>query len=434
MNAPLFPAAARLREILYHDPLTGGIKRRHTARRPPRRCAMREQRSMSERPPDYSSWPRAKQDAWFAEHGGEWDDPPPWRAKRKSWAPNGEDPLPPPPDRSGLSLSAWLDLEIPPRDHLLGALLCTTSRLMLIGETGIGKTLCGMEMSGAMASGNGALGWTGQRIARVMYLDGEMPIETFKERAIMVAERHGRGIPFYGYNRDRLGDGAMPPLNTEPGQKWLLREIETIKPDAIFFDSIMSLLTGDLMTPDAWQPMLSLVRDLSKRRIAQTWLHHANDSGKGFGTKTREWEMDAVAGLSKVEDNDEAIKWEFTKTRLRTPQNRDQFLPRIIYPNDEWKVEIMQKGFVERREESTQKTVTREFANTYDRLADGIIKGPGFDGKPVSKVKVDAIRDEMKNRGFIDPADATSRSHFARAKVCWLANKMAEADGFIWKV
>ena len=72
MNAPLFPAAARLREILYHDPLTGGIKRRHTARRPPRRCAMREQRSMSERPPDYSSWPRAKQDEWFAKHcGGE---------------------------------------------------------------------------------------------------------------------------------------------------------------------------------------------------------------------------------------------------------------------------------------------------------------------------------------------------------------------------
>jgi hypothetical protein len=53
----------------------------------------------------------------------------------------------------------------------------------------------------------------------------------------------------------------------------------------------------------------------------------------------------------------------------------------------------------------------------------------------VAKVKVDAIRDEMKRRGFIDPADASQRKLFSRAKLHWIGagNTMAEADGLIWR-
>jgi hypothetical protein len=39
-----------------------------------------------------------------------------------------------------------------------------------------------MDMAAAIATGKNFLNWTGQRPARVMYLDGELPIETFKER------------------------------------------------------------------------------------------------------------------------------------------------------------------------------------------------------------------------------------------------------------
>jgi hypothetical protein len=42
--------------------------------------------------------------------------------------------------------------------------------------------------------------------------------KTFKERIKLVADRYGEDIQYYGYNRDALGDDAMPPLNTEAGQ------------------------------------------------------------------------------------------------------------------------------------------------------------------------------------------------------------------------
>ena len=67
--------------------------------------------------------------------------------------------LPPPPDRTSLTISAWLDRPIPERDYLLGNVMCTTSRWFVIGETGIGKTLFGAAIGGACAKGDRFLNW-----------------------------------------------------------------------------------------------------------------------------------------------------------------------------------------------------------------------------------------------------------------------------------
>lgn len=152
----------------------------------------------------------------------------------------------------------------------------------------------------------------------------------------------------------------IPPLNVEAGQKWLVREIDLIKPDMIIFDNIMSLLVGDLMKPEAWQPILPLMRYLSKRYLAQIWLHHANDLGKVFGDKTRTWQMDTVLSLLKVEDDDTAIKLEFTKHRLLTKSNREQFRSVTIYPGEGWRWEATSNDAAPKGPR-TQKIVEREF-------------------------------------------------------------------------
>ena len=93
-----------------------------------------------------------------------------------------------------------------------------------------------MDMAAAAAAGSGFPNWPGSGIRRrVMYLDGELPAETFKERMQLVAERYGPDVELYGYNRDVLEDGEMPPLNTPEGEKWLLSEIELVRPDVARF-------------------------------------------------------------------------------------------------------------------------------------------------------------------------------------------------------
>jgi AAA domain len=152
-----------------------------------------------------------------------------------------------------LSVAAWLDRQIPPKQYLLGNVFHQTSRWMLYGDTGVGKTLFALEMAGAMAAGHRFLDWEGSgRPARVMYLDGEISADTFKERIATVARKYGCNIPLFAFNRDVLGEGEMGPLNTEAGQGWLWRAITAVGGlDAILFDSLAFLTTGDKTAEDS---------------------------------------------------------------------------------------------------------------------------------------------------------------------------------------
>ena len=195
----------------------------------------------------------------------------------------------------------------------------------------------------------------------------------------------------------------------------------------------------------AWAPVNLMMRKLSQRRMGQIWLHHTgHDKSRGFGTKTREWQMDTVAILTRPEDDEEvedAIELKFTKARLRTPRNRDQFDPKLIKCEpDGWKVigePSPRRGAG--RPRSTESVIARRaLIDAYDRLADGVEPAPGPDGSVVRKVAVDALRDEVKNRGYLEIGDtggltANARKIWQRAKGEVLARgALVEKDGFIW--
>ena len=124
-----------------------------------------------------------------------------------------------------LLLSSWLKRELPPRDYLLGSVMCTTSRWLVWGRPELEK-LSSLSISplllpqGVSIPGLGSAG----RPARVLYFDGELPAETFKERLQFIASRYGEDLNLYGYNRDALPDGEMPPFNTPDGEAWLWRK------------------------------------------------------------------------------------------------------------------------------------------------------------------------------------------------------------------
>jgi hypothetical protein len=344
--------------------------------------------------------------------------------------------------RDNLLLKSWLMRDIPPRDYLLGSVLCTTSRWLMFGETGVGKSLLAGDIGGAVASGSPFLDWGGRRQARVMYLDGEMPSETFKERMGLIAHRYGDDIPLYGYNRDDLGDGRMPPLNEEEGEKWLMRELDLIKPDFIIFDSIMCLLSGEMDKEESWGPTKHLVRRITSKKIGQLWLHHTGHDGtKGYGTKTREWEMDTVVRLAFADDNREAVAMEFRKARLRTPQNHEQFKARTLSRGpDGWSFDAMSGKPMDGRKSAEVIKLKHALVDAYSRLSDGVEPTTGFAGQQVRKVAVETLRNEVKRRGFLDLKDTggmtgASRTLYHRAKTDLIASgKFVENDDLFWRV
>ena len=88
---------------------------------------------------------------------------------------------------------------------------------------------------------------------------------------------------------------------------------------------------------------MPLIRDLARTRVAQVWIDHTgHNTGQIYGTTTKEWQLDAVIHLSKVErvGTDIAFQLEFTKARRRRPETRRDFETlALILTDDCWTVE-----------------------------------------------------------------------------------------------
>jgi len=253
----------------------------------------------------------------------------------------------------------------------------------------------------------------------------------------LIAAQFGSDIPLYGYNRDVLGPDEMPPLNTQEGERWLRREIEVVKPDAIFFDAIMCLLAGTMGEEESWAPVKLLMRKITSRRIGQGWLHHTgHDTSRGFGTKTREWEMDTVLSLTTA---DQGVSMEFKKRRLWTPRTAEQFKPLTIIRGENGWASIGEALATKKAARSDLELIKRALLDAYDRLAADVSTTAGLDGAPVRKLSVEKLRDELKSRGFLEAKDTggltnTSRSDFHRAKRLLLSSgRLFESEGQVWR-
>jgi hypothetical protein len=342
-------------------------------------------------------------------------------------------------DRHEISAAAWLNRDLPPRDYLLEDVLCTTSRWLVIGVTGIGKTLFGVDLGFAVATGANFLHWNGTgRRRRVMYIDGELPPETLKERVQASAAVYGAEADIYLYNRDVLDPGEMTAFNLEKGEHWLLRELQALKPDMVIFDNIECLCQGP-MDEEHWNPVQTIIRRLSAARIAQVWLDQTGfNASRGYGTKSKEWAMDSVILLSEPEDRkgEGVIRIEYTKARLRVPATAALFAPKLIHRDPHgWTVEPL---VVETKTKPGEQK-KHWFLDAYDFLADGVVTEPGYTAKPVKKVGIEAIRDHMAEREWLSRENgklpAAERTAFCRAKDALIAARiMAAKGGKIWRI
>jgi AAA domain len=259
-------------------------------------------------------------------------------------APAADDPLP--GLRDFLAIEAWAERQMPPPDRLLGDLVTTTTRMFLVGRTGLGKTMLGLGMAVGMAAGTGFLHWRSARAARVLYIDGEMPGELIRARSIDALRR--AGVPpapgkLAIYSRDTEDDfgarfptlGKMPPLNTEAGQNFVHALIGALGGvDVVIFDNVMSLIAGDQKDEVPWSDTLPLVSSLTARRIGQVWLDHTGHAtDRQYGSSTKAWRFDAVGVMGALPDDQRhrgevgfTLSFEHPgKARRRTPDNWQDF-------------------------------------------------------------------------------------------------------------
>lgn len=346
-----------------------------------------------------------------------------------------------PREKLCLAVAEWLDRDLSSPDFLLGEWLSTTSRVMLVAPTGLGKTNLGMAIAFSVADGSNFLHWTSQRPARVLYIDGEMSRRLVKVRLADAARRLGR-IPdgLFVLCRDDIED--LPPLNTPQGQSFIDGVTEELGGvDLLVFDNVMSLLSGDMKDEESWQQTLPWVKALTKRSIGQLWIHHTgHNEAHSYGTKTREWMLDTVILLESIErtGTDIAFNLKFTKSRERAPHNRTDFEPTVItLAEDRWLSEAAPKAPPKRPDRPRVSPAAR---NALDALRKAIEAAgqvpPASNHIPGGK---QAVQEDLWRRYCYEASvsagesDSAKRQAFRRATASLQAEGLIGVwDGWIW--
>jgi hypothetical protein len=244
--------------------------------------------------------------------------------------------------RDKLSLRGWLERDVKPPDCLMGEWFTTTSRVELVAPTGLGKTNLALALAAFGSVGLDFLHWRGcGKPRRWLYVDGEMSERLMRSRLEDAVRRLLGEITDTLFILSRQDFPEMPPLNIEEGQKFIDHFIASVGGvDAVVFDNIQALCVGIMKEEESWQPMLPWIRELTQQKIGQIWVHHTgHNETHGYGTSTREWQLDTVMLLERVERQDAVLSFllKFKKARERTPDNWTEFEDATItLADDEW--------------------------------------------------------------------------------------------------
>jgi hypothetical protein len=312
----------------------------------------------------------------------------------------GQAPPPRPIDfgQITLAIEEWLARDLPSPDRLLGEWLTTTSRVLLNAPTGLGKTNLALALCAHIAAGVDFMHWRAHRMARVLFIDGEMSRRLLKRRAQDMVRRLGKN-PAGLYLLSHEDVPNFQPLNTPGGQAFLAQLIERLGGlDLIGFDNVMSLIAGDQKDEEGWQRASPLVNSLTGQGIGQLWINHTgHDTTRGYGTKTREWKMDTVLHLTEEKrgDTDVSFRLEFHKARERTPETRRDFQDvTIALVEDQWTC-----GATARRRGKPSPLGIKFLEALHDAFAGG--QSTTFQGWKA--IKEDLWKAECIRRGLVDP-------------------------------
>src|SRR5215831_18909885 len=135
-----------------------------------------------------------------------------------------------------------LELIVQAREYVLEPILHAKETATLYGYRGFGKTYLLLTLAYAIACGGMALKWRAPKARRVLYVDGELPIEVLQERLRAIVAGAEGEPPEDSYFRLLAADQqelGIPNLSTAEGREWLEPHLKDV--EVLFLDSISTL-------------------------------------------------------------------------------------------------------------------------------------------------------------------------------------------------
>ena len=215
-----------------------------------------------------------------------------------------------------ISLKELTIMDIPPRKAIIDPLIMEGSSMEINGGTGIGKTWFTLEMLCSICTGEKFLGKYEVANPRpVYYIDGEMPLESIRDRMNMIMARYiykykVSEIPFHISNPLLFKNNFIPKINdtkiTQPMFKDEVKRFSDIyqKPLFICFDNLSCLTDYKENDNDDWTSMLDMYTFLKHEGHSICHVHHVGKGGQQRGASRKHDALDTVIHLKRPEEYD----------------------------------------------------------------------------------------------------------------------------------
>ncbi|HEX3625500.1 MAG TPA: AAA family ATPase [Verrucomicrobiae bacterium] len=204
------------------------------------------------------------------------------------------------------SPSGLAGVTVPPREAIVGNWFRQGDLGFICGERGSGKTWLGLFLARKCAEGAGLGGlaeWNIHAPRRVLYVDGEMPIDGIRERDTALSTGTAPGM-FY-LQHEALFHLTGKALNlTDPiAQTAVLEKCKRDKIDIVFLDNQSCLFVGMRENDaDAWDLVLPWLLEMRRNRIAVVFIVHAGRNGAMRGSSRREDSAFWIMSLAEPRD------------------------------------------------------------------------------------------------------------------------------------
>lgn len=239
-----------------------------------------------------------------------------------------------------LSADALEALEIPRRPRLLDDWLCQGDLGYIFAPRGVGKTWMAMSVPNAIAGGTSLGEWSaGDFRAKVLYIDGEMPLELTRARNRSLAIS---GVSYL--HHDRIFELLESSLNIAHAshQSAITEVIIGGGFDCVVLDNLSCLASGmDENNGQDHESISGWLLELRRRKITVIMIHHAGRSGAMRGHSKREDATSWILELrdAKVDGEDGA---KFISHFAKRSRNTSQAMPDLL-----WHFQTPESGITE---------------------------------------------------------------------------------------
>lgn len=230
-------------------------------------------------------------------------------------------------------------VDVPPREPFIGDWFKQGDLGFIYGARGLGKTWLAMLIGRRCVEGGSVGDWKVHNPRRVLYVDGEMPLDGIIERDTALSAAPADGMFYLNHEALFHLTGAVLNLTNPHTQAALLEKCRSDKIEIVFLDNLSCLFTGIKENDaDAWEQVLPWILEMRRNRIAVVFIAHAGRNGFMRGTSRREDAAFWIISLSESKDAGEVQNG--AKFVARFVKNRNA--TEVTCPPLEWHFDLPQ--------------------------------------------------------------------------------------------